>query len=160
LTGAAGSNVEPVQWIGCDHVVGSNECEVTMSAAKNVTAKFDPEPGSFPLKVEKPGTGSGTGKSSPIGINARGDREENHPEGEKVTLTAEAAEGSKFTGWSGGGCTGTGTCEVTIPTAETKVKAEFALEQHLLKVTTGGSGTGTVTSSLGGINCGATCQAS
>jgi hypothetical protein len=39
-----------------------------------------------------------------------------------VTLTAS---GTGFTGWSGGGCAGTGTCQVTL-TANTTVTANFA----------------------------------
>ena len=31
-----------------------------------------------------------------------------------VTLTATPATGSSFAGWSGGGCTGTGTCKLTL----------------------------------------------
>ncbi len=118
---------------------------------------------SFPLKVEKPGTGSGTVKSSPAGIDCGGDCEETYEEGKKVTLTAAAEEGSTFAGWSGGGCSGTATtCEVTMPAAETKVKATFTLQQHLLKVTKTGTGaaSSTVTSTPAGISCGATCEVS
>ena len=32
----------------------------------------------------------------------------------QVTLTATPASGSTFAGWSGGGCSGTGTCTVTL----------------------------------------------
>src|SRR5207245_6577695 len=41
------------------------------------------------------------------------------PSGTAVTLTAAPAAGSTFTGWSGGGCAGTGTCTVTISAATT-----------------------------------------
>jgi hypothetical protein len=42
-----------------------------------------------------------------------------------VTLTAAAAQGSTFTGWSGGGCSGTGTCQVTMD-ADKAVTATFS----------------------------------
>jgi hypothetical protein len=35
-----------------------------------------------------------------------------------ITLTATPDAGSTFTGWSGGGCTGTGTCTVTMSSAQ------------------------------------------
>jgi hypothetical protein len=41
-----------------------------------------------------------------------------------ITLTAFANAGSVFAGWSGGGCTGTGACVVTVA-ASTTVSATF-----------------------------------
>jgi hypothetical protein len=41
-----------------------------------------------------------------------------------VTLTAGAAEGSTFAGWSGGGCSGTDPCTVTLATS-VAVSARF-----------------------------------
>jgi hypothetical protein len=43
-----------------------------------------------------------------------------------VTLTATAGPGSTFAGWSGGGCSGTGTCVVTV-TSATTVTADFGV---------------------------------
>jgi hypothetical protein len=47
------------------------------------------------------------------------------PEGEAITLTATAPEHSSFVGWSGGGCAGTGVCQITLA-APTAVTATFA----------------------------------
>jgi hypothetical protein len=77
--------------------------------------------------------------------------------GIEVTLTPNPEAGSEFKGWSGA-CSGTGACKVTMSAAKS-VGAEFTLEQHQLSVTQTGSGSGTVTSSPAGINCGATCAA-
>jgi hypothetical protein len=41
-----------------------------------------------------------------------------------VTLTATANSGSTFAGWQGGGCSGTGTCMITL-IADTTVTATF-----------------------------------
>ncbi len=114
----------------------------------------------FNLKAILAGNGSGTVTSSPSGISCPGECEEAYEEDVEVTLTAAPSTGSTFTGWSGGGCAGTGTCKVKI-TAATEVTATFALEQHLLKVVKTGSGAGasTVTSAPAGINCGSTCEA-
>src|SRR5262249_20097729 len=60
------------------------------------------------------------------------------------------------TGWSGGGCSGTGPCVVTMDAAKA-VAANFTLRQYTLTTTLGGTGTGTVTSNPVGITCGADC---
>ena len=76
-----------------------------------------------------------------------------------MTLTATASGGFAFNGWSGD-CTGTSTtCIVTMSQAR-DVTADFGPPTQLLTVTKAGSGSGTVTSDVAGINCGATCSAS
>jgi IPT/TIG domain/Divergent InlB B-repeat domain/PASTA domain len=47
-----------------------------------------------------------------------------YTEGTSVTLAAGAGAGSTFAGWSGGGCSGTGGCVVTV-NADTAVTATF-----------------------------------
>jgi PKD domain/Divergent InlB B-repeat domain len=58
--------------------------------------------------------GSGLGKVSGPGISCPPECSHEYANGESVTLTATPAPGSTFTGWSGGGCSGTGACEVTM----------------------------------------------
>ncbi|MBL0125820.1 MAG: hypothetical protein IPP88_25250 [Betaproteobacteria bacterium] len=106
------------------------------------------------LTVAKAGAGSGT--ITGTGINCGLDRTETVPAGTLVTLTASPAVGSSFSGWSGGGCTGNGTCIVTVSTA-TSVAATFTLQQFNLNIVPSGTGTGTVTSTPIGINCGVAC---
>jgi hypothetical protein len=106
------------------------------------------------LTTAKAGTGSGT--VSGTGINCGVDCTESVTPGTMVTLTATPSTGSTFTGWSGGVCTGTGTCQVTV-NADTSVTATFTLNQYLLSVSKNGTGTGTVTSPSG-INCGVDCS--
>ncbi len=48
-----------------------------------------------------------------------------YPVNHQVTLTATPNSGSTFAGWSGGGCSGTGTCVVTM-SADTAVTATFS----------------------------------
>ena len=73
----------------------------------------------YTLTVQKAGSGSGTVTSSPSGIDCGSDCTETYNAGTIVTLTAVAASGSIFEGWSGGGCSGTGTCAVTMDTSKT-----------------------------------------
>ena len=64
------------------------------------------------ITVTKSGTGMGTVTGQ--GINCGSDCTETFTCGASVTLTANAAPGSSFAGWSGGLCTGTGDCTVTV----------------------------------------------
>src|SRR5207249_5396067 len=79
--------------------------------------------------------------------------------GTAVTLTAAPAAGSVFTGWSGGACTGTDSCVVTV-TAATTVTATFAVQSFAVTLIPSGTGICTVTSAPARVDCGATCTAS
>jgi hypothetical protein len=79
--------------------------------------------------------------------------------GTPVTLTATADTGSIFTGWSGGGCSDTVNCVVTMSQAQS-VTAVFTLDQHTLSVSLAGTGSGSVGSTPAGIDCGTFCTES
>ena len=77
------------------------------------------------LTINKTGTGLGTISSLPIGINCGTNCTENYTSGTSITLAANAATGSTFTGWSGAGCSGTqASCVVSMNMAQT-VSANF-----------------------------------
>ena len=157
-TPAAGSIFTGWSGAGCS---GTGACQVTMSAAESVTATFDPIPTDM-LAVSKSGTGSGSVKSSPAGIDCGSTCSASFTQGTVVTLTATPAAGSTFTGWSGGNCSGTSACKVTLG-ADTTVTATFTRlppPPVTLTVVRAGSGGGTVTSSPAGIDCGSACSAS
>jgi hypothetical protein len=81
--------------------------------------------GSFgSLVISKSGNGTGTVTSDPAGINCGSDCSESYDIATQVTLHAMADTGSVFTGWSGGGCSGTGDCAVSID-GSMSVTAEF-----------------------------------
>jgi hypothetical protein len=158
LTATAASGSVFAGWSGggCS---GTGPCAVTLTATTTVTATFNPAPPpSVSLTVAKAGTGSGTVTSSPAGISCGATCSASYVSGTAVTLTATPASGSVFAGWSGGGCSGTGPCAVTL-TAATTVTATFTVPTVMLTVSRGGTGNGTVTSSPAGINCGAICAA-
>jgi Divergent InlB B-repeat domain/RTX calcium-binding nonapeptide repeat (4 copies) len=154
LTATADSGSAFVSWSGCDSTNG-NQCTVTMSAAKNVTATFKKVWDLTVTKTTPGGGGAGTVTSSPSGINCGADCTETYDHNTVVTLTAAASAGSRFSGWSGEGCSGTGTCVVTM-NATRNVTATF-VKTWTLTVSRTGLFQGTVTSSPAGINCGSDC---
>jgi hypothetical protein len=154
-TPSAGSTFGGWSGSGCS---GTGTCVVVMSQNRSVTATFNAVPST--LTVTKAGTGAGTVTSSPAGINCGNTCSASFPTNSSVTLTAAAAAGSIFVGWSGGGCSGTGTCTTVMATSQTVVATFNAVPMVTLTVTKSGTGTGTVMSSPGGINCGNTCSAS
>jgi Bacterial Ig-like domain (group 3)/Divergent InlB B-repeat domain len=79
------------------------------------------------VTVSKLGAGSGTVTSGPAGINCGSTCSAHFAMGSSVTLTAAAAAGSRFAGWSGGGCSGVGTCSLTALSVDENVKATFVL---------------------------------
>lgn len=80
---------------------------------------------SHTLTVTKNGTGSGTVTSAPEGIDCGAACSAGFNSGTLVTLAATAASGATFVGWSGGGCSGSGNCVVTLNSDQT-VTATFA----------------------------------
>jgi Divergent InlB B-repeat domain/Bacterial Ig-like domain len=96
------------------------------------------------LTVSKNGTGAGTVTSSPAGINCGSTCSALYEAGTPVTLTATPATGSSFTGWTGGGCSGTSTCQVTLNSA-TSVSASFADIAAPQTTITGGPAEGSTT---------------
>jgi Divergent InlB B-repeat domain len=131
---------------------GTSTCVVTMTQARSVTAIF-----SLPLRTLTVNTsGSGAVTSDVPGIDCGATCSADYDDGTLVTLTAAASSGSRFTGWSGA-CSGTSTCVVTMSQARA-VTAGF-VQVFPLAVTKAGSGTGTVSSDLGPIDCGTTCSA-
>ncbi len=113
---------------------------------------------SYTLTVSVSGSGSVT--SSDSEINCGRDCTETFACSNSITLTATADTGYEFTGWSGGSCSGAGTCTLSSLTADTTETAVFTASasdssEYVLTVTN--SAGGTVTSSDNGIDCGSDC---
>ena len=83
------------------------------------------------LTVTRSGSGLGSVTSEPAGIACPSTCSTAFPAGEVLTLTATAPEHSTFAGWSGGGCSGAGACEITL-TADTSLTATFAHDRPSL----------------------------
>jgi hypothetical protein len=93
-----------------------------MTAAAQLALNAGNVLGRHTLTVSKTGAGSGT-VSGPAGIDCGSSCAANFNNGSQVTLNATATTGS-FAGWSGGGCSGTSSCTVTMSSA-TAVTATF-----------------------------------
>jgi len=141
-----------VGWTG-GGCTGTGPCVLEVSADVVVEASFALDNS---IIVTFGGNGDGLVTSDPAGIDCGDDCDEAYGPGTMVTLTAAAIGDSVFEGWSGGGCGGTGTCEVTTDSA-VLVTAAFALNQHTLMVGTNGTGSGMVASVPGGIACPGDC---
>ena len=90
----------------------------------NAYEAYDSLSGYSSLTVSKTGVGTGTVTSVPPGIDCGEGCGELFLKDTLVTLSAIADSGTEFAGWSGGGCSGTGECTITI-TATTSVDALF-----------------------------------
>jgi hypothetical protein len=99
---------------GCE--AEGSPCSFTLEEDSALTATFTQV--THTLTINNAGTGAGS-VSCDGGACAS-----SFPEGTEATLAAIAASGSTFTGWSGGGCSGTGACVVTL-NADTTVTATF-----------------------------------
>ncbi|MBI1862005.1 MAG: hypothetical protein HYR96_13905 [Deltaproteobacteria bacterium] len=153
---------------------GTDTCAVTMDAAAMVTANFalvpapsptvmpdpDPQPEPTPapqvfsLTVNE--SGNGVVSDSTGAINCGSACTGLFDDGTTVTLTATPSGTSTFAGWSGGWCSGTGDCTVTMRQS-LSVTATFLESQYPLNIINGGGGM--VKSNPSGIWCGSTCSA-
>ena len=81
----------------------------------------------YSLQVATIGSGSGVLTSAPEGINCGETCSVTIGGGETVTLTALPSAGSRFAGWSGSGCIGTGPCTLLMSAAR-RISATFLPE--------------------------------
>ncbi|WP_200242502.1 S8 family serine peptidase [Lamprobacter modestohalophilus] len=70
--------------------------------------------GNIRLQVAKAGTGSGRVESLPAGIDCGADCSQVFTQDTNVALYADPDAGDSFDGWSGAGCSGTGSCSLTM----------------------------------------------
>jgi hypothetical protein len=86
------------------------------------------------LTITKIGAGRGSVTSSPRGVDCGAICVGSFATGTSVTLTAKAGPTATFAGWSGGTCSGTRACHVTL-SADTSVTATFKRDRTRPKVT-------------------------
>jgi hypothetical protein len=132
---ASGTDVNSVDHAGADGNLYICTATNTWSASAAYTPYTYPHPRvtqdensneNYYLTVTKTGAGEGTITSAGGSglINCGDTCQSNFTNNDVVTLTAIATGSDVFIGWSGEGCSGTGTCEVTMSSAR-NVIAEF-----------------------------------
>lgn len=106
----------------------SQQCNVRMTDAQNVTAHFTTTAPTRLITVNKTGNGLGFTSSNPDGLGCMalfcGYASASFKTVTAVTITAEATGNSYFTGW-GGACSGTGTCYIAPGNTSVNVTANF-----------------------------------
>ncbi len=139
---------------GCS---GTGGCTVTMTEDLTVSATFERL---FTLAVSKTRVreADGTVTSEPAGINCGDTCEQRFLNDMTVTLTATPGVDARFVSWQGGGCSGEApVCTVQMSRNRT-VTATFAPIEFQLRISKNGTGTGSVSSNPGGIDCGNDCD--
>jgi hypothetical protein len=100
----------------------SNPYDLTVQKNTSLTANYNLI--TYTLTVALSGSGNGTVTSNPTGIDCGTDCVETYSAASNIILNAVANTASKFSGWSGGDCSGTGACTVQLH-ANTTVTAAF-----------------------------------
>ena len=179
LTATAATGSAFSGWSGCDSTSGikgrgnkttkgdsGTTCTITMTSNKSISAAFTLNPETLTATR----TGAGQGTISATGLTCSGNScTGTYSYNTSVTLTATAATGSAFSGWSGcdstSGIKGRGnkttkgdsgtTCTITM-TSNKSISAAFTLNPETLTATRTGAGQGTIAAT--GLTCsGSTC---
>ena len=133
-TAAAGSTFAGWSGQGCG---GTGTCQIDLTGNAQVTAIFEkvrPVMSAHTLTVRLTGDGEGQVGDPGGTISCPGACSHAYADGSEVALIATSESGSRFLGWSGGGCSGTGACSVNLR-ADTDLSADFAKTPPQTKIT-------------------------
>jgi hypothetical protein len=137
-------------WSG-GHCSGTEPCMVALSDDAVIEAVFEP------LRPELRIVPSDVGVIRGDGIDCGVDCDETYAYGRQVQLVATAEPGYTVSGWLGADCAAEATCVVDMSESRT---ITVTFERRVpLAVSVAGDGSGIVSSSPAGIQCGTTCSA-
>lgn len=150
----------PVDFSGIANAPGEDGTDIGAFEVESACmGETSPSLGCHTLALTVSVSGLGTVTSLPAGVNCDSSCARPFGAGSSVVLTATPQSGSTFAGWSGGGCSGIGTCTVALG-SDQSITATFNTTppRHTLTLTKTGTGSGSVTSSPAGVDCGQTCS--
>jgi hypothetical protein len=114
--------------LGGQGVAISSDGTSVYVTGQNDVAEFARTPPAT-VTISLAGAGSGAVSDGTGAITCPTACSHTYAAGSQITLTPIASSGSAFAGWSGGGCSGTGTCQLTLSpdtaTTHTAVTATF-----------------------------------
>ena len=143
--------VGDARFAGWTGACSGDSCDLTMDAAKSVSARFVEQATMHVVR-----RGSGSVSSRPEGIDCPGSCESLFDVGSSVALTAKPAKGSRVVSWSVPSCGTRATCSVAF-SADATVSVTFGPATTRLAVSV--SRGGHVTSAPAGISCPRRCAA-
>ncbi|MCX5847326.1 MAG: SBBP repeat-containing protein [Deltaproteobacteria bacterium] len=115
-------------------------------------SRFDSSLTGNTLAVSKTGNGTGNITDSLAGINCGSVCNTKYGIGTSIALTASPDTGCTFVGWSGGGCSGTGTCNLIMSNMDVTVTAMFSditsPSNGLITINSGATITGSISVAL------------
>lgn len=148
----------------CYRVLAYNSAGNSPYSNENCATTPAPAVVSYALNLSRAGTGSGTVSSTPAGISCGSDCAETYSANTVVTLSAVAASGSSFAGWSGSADCADGVVTLNADLSCTAtfnlipVVSSYTLTTTIVnEVTSSGSASGRIVSSPAGIDCGSDC---
>jgi hypothetical protein len=164
LTATSSSGSTFGGWGGDCSSCGTNTtCQITMNSNKTCTAVFNISAVTYTLSIS-PKPSYGTVSSNPSGIycgSGGNSCSQGYTQNTQVTLYATPDSGYVFGYWTSdcSSCGTNATCQIIMNSNKT-CSAVFNISagQYTLTINKSGSGSGTVTSNLSGINCGSDCS--
>ncbi|HEX4034579.1 MAG TPA: hypothetical protein VHX66_09060, partial [Solirubrobacteraceae bacterium] len=145
LTATPSSGNRFTGWSGGSHCSGTTSpCTFTITGAESYTANFAK---TVTVAAATSGSGTATITDSDSLAGCTNVTSCLADVGDKITITAAASSGNRFTGWSGGTCSGTATsCVINALAAAETDTANFA-KTITITAATSGSGTATISDS-------------
>lgn len=125
LTATPSANQTFTGWGGACSGIGSCVVSLVNTNTLTVSAGFAPTSGTTVFALNVSTSGNGKVVSSPLAIDCGSTCSAQFNANTQVALTAQPGANQRFDGWTGAGCSGTGSCVLTM-NANFSVQASFS----------------------------------